>query len=99
MTPRTIIFPSQPYNLCEVDPDFAEEMQAAKEAGYETSLVEASDSLAIYENTKRGLNQCSRSNLDSSGGLLFCFVLPTFYPDGSHDPWGPKDVPWGRETS
>ena len=38
-------------------------------------------------------NECARLNLDSSSGSAFCFVLPEFHDDGTHEPWGPKDVP------
>jgi hypothetical protein len=39
-------------------------------------------------------NECERHNLDNSDGNLFCFVLPKFHEDGSHEPWGARDVPW-----
>jgi len=41
-------------------------------------------------------NECARANLDNSNGFLASYVLPVFHPDGTHEPWGPKDVPWGR---
>jgi hypothetical protein len=49
---------------------------------------------AQYEQSRGTHNQCARSNLGDSG-VLFCFVLPKFNNDGTHEPWGPRDVPWG----
>lgn len=40
-------------------------------------------------------NSCERNNLDNSDGKLYCYVLPKFNEDGTHEPWGEKDVPWG----
>lgn len=39
-------------------------------------------------------NGCARTNLDNSKGHLYCFVLPRFNPDGTHEPIGPRDFPW-----
>ena len=50
-----------------------------------------------YENSRRVHNECARNNLDNSKGFLACYVLPKFNPDGTHEPWGEKDVPWGRK--
>jgi hypothetical protein len=49
---------------------------------------------AQYEQSRGTHNQCARSNLGDSG-VLFCFVLPKFNMDGTHEPWGSRDVPWG----
>jgi hypothetical protein len=49
-----------------------------------------------YERGKLTHNECARSNLDNSNGFLFCFVLPKFNTDGTHEPWGERDVPWSR---
>ena len=49
-----------------------------------------------YESGKQTHNSCARSNLDNSNGFLFCFVLPKFNLDGTHEPWGERDVPWAR---
>ena len=39
-------------------------------------------------------NECERANLDSSDGSSWCFVLPKFHKDGTHEPLGEKDAPW-----
>jgi hypothetical protein len=52
-----------------------------------------------YEQARTTHNKCARTNLDNTEGRLYCFVLPKFYEDGSHDPWGPHDVPWGNQTT
>jgi hypothetical protein len=54
-----------------------------------------------YENSRASHNHYARTNLDSSNGHLFCYVLPKFNEDGSHEPWGSQDVPWNsiREVS
>lgn len=41
-------------------------------------------------------NECARTNLDNSDGRLFCYVLPKFHDDGTHEPWGERDVPWNE---
>ena len=43
-------------------------------------------------------NECARSNLDSSDGKVFSYVLPEFNEDGSHEPWGDRDVPWNQKN-
>ena len=48
----------------------------------------------FYNEAFQTHNECERHNLDSSNGHLYCYVLPKFNPDGSHDPWGERDVPW-----
>jgi len=50
-----------------------------------------------YDHAKAEHNDCARANLDSSKGTLFDWVLPKFSPDGTHEPWGPKDVPWAAK--
>jgi len=57
----------------------------------------------FYQSVRESHNECARKNLGDHG-LLFCFVLPKFNEDGTHEPWGERDVPWGnkpkkRETS
>lgn len=49
-----------------------------------------------YERVRATHNSCARSNLGESG-VLFCFVLPVFHDDGTHEPWGARDVPWGSK--
>jgi len=53
---------------------------------------------AEYEKARVEHNECARANLDNSKGVLFNYVLPVFHPDGTHEPWGPRDVPWGALT-
>lgn len=48
----------------------------------------------FYTKGKASHNECARANLGDHG-KLYCFVLPVFYEDGTHEPWGEKDVPWG----
>lgn len=52
---------------------------------------------AIYNEAKATHNECERANLDNSKGLLFCFVLPKFNDDGTHEPIGPRDFPWAQK--
>lgn len=64
------------------------------------SKVEAkfgSDAVAeMLQRARKAHNECARDNLDNSNGLLYCWVLPEFNSDGSHEPIGPRDVPWGN---
>lgn len=53
--------------------------------------------LQIYEQNKAENNASERQNLDNSNGTIYCYVLPTFYPDGTHEPWGERDVPWAAD--
>lgn len=48
----------------------------------------------LYEAIRASHNSCARSNLGDHG-LLYCFILPKFNEDGTHEPWGERDVPWG----
>jgi len=48
-----------------------------------------------YKASKKSHNDCARANLGDSG-VLFAFVLPEFHADGTHEPLGPRDVPWGN---
>jgi len=64
------------------------EMKAALGAKFE----------GIYETAKKVHNECARANLDNSKGHLFCFVLPKFNDDGSHEPVGPRDYPWAQKN-
>lgn len=66
-------------------------IQAEKKLG-KKNLVSALDK-ARFEH-----NECARANLDSSNGMLFCYVLPNFNSDGTHGPVGPKDVPWNQTS-
>ena len=50
-----------------------------------------------YDEAKANHNKCERHNLDNTRGRLFCFVLPEFHSDGTHEPWGPRDVPWAQK--
>jgi hypothetical protein len=75
---------------------------AAERAQYAKALKKARDTLgsdfdALYAECLKEHNEGARCGLDSSNGTLFCFVLPKFNPDGTHDPVGPKDQPWNRK--
>lgn len=59
-----------------------------------TELEEAPQFLAVYEEAHASHNNRERTILDNSDGRLFGFVLPKFNADGSHEPWGSRDVPW-----
>jgi len=48
----------------------------------------------LVMNSKKTHNECARSNLDNSNGKMFCFVLPLFKDDGTHEQLGKKDMPW-----
>lgn len=48
-----------------------------------------------YESSRQTHNDCARANLGDHG-TLFAFVLPKFNEDGTHEPWGTRDVPWAR---
>lgn len=48
-----------------------------------------------YESERQNHNEIARMNLDNSNGSLHCFVLPPFHANGTFEPWGPRDVPWG----
>lgn len=50
-----------------------------------------------YAAVKGAHNECARANLESSDGFLACYVLPKFNPDGTHEAWGDRDFPWGRD--
>jgi len=50
-----------------------------------------------YDEQKKTHNECERANLDNSNGHLYCWVLPKFNDDGTHEPWGERDVPWGHK--
>lgn len=47
-----------------------------------------------YTEQKNAHNECARANLGDRG-MMYCYVLPKFKADGTHEPWGEKDVPWG----
>jgi len=82
-------------------PDFYEDIKKSTERYVvlrkkaKEKLLDSFDSL--YRQVKESHNSCERSNLDTSKGSLFCFVLPVFNDDGSHEPWGSKDVPWNAD--
>jgi len=48
----------------------------------------------VYQTGRKGHNECARQGLDGSDGNAYYFVLPVFHDDGSHEPPGPKDIPW-----
>jgi len=49
---------------------------------------------AQYQAARKDHNGCARANLDNSDGHLFCYVVPEFHEDGTHEPWGERDIPW-----
>ncbi len=49
---------------------------------------------ARYEAARAQHNKNARDSLGNTG-ISASFVLPTFNADGTHEPWGPRDVPWG----
>lgn len=53
---------------------------------------------ALYERNKASHNECARANLDNCEGRIYSYVLPKFNEDGTHEPWGEKDVPWAHNT-
>jgi len=76
----------------------SEEKALERYRWYRQKLTERFGATAepLLERVRSSENECARSNLDSSNGVLFSFVLPKFEPDGSHEPWGERDVPWNR---
>lgn len=50
-----------------------------------------------YRVYKGSYNERERENLEKSGGSSYHFVLPEFSSDGSHEPWGKRDVPWNLD--
>lgn len=71
-------------------------------AEYVEHRKEMKDSLGarfeeVYQAAKAEHNACERENLDNSEGELFCYVLPVFRDDGTHEPIGPRDFPWARK--
>lgn len=51
-----------------------------------------------YNQSKATHNECERENLNNSDGNLYCWVLPKFNDDGTHEPWGARDVPWNHKS-
>jgi hypothetical protein len=52
---------------------------------------------ALYSKKLKEHNECGRANLDSSKGTMYCYVIPRFNDDGTHDPLGPRDFPWNAK--
>ncbi len=75
-----------PDPLSTLEEDRAEYAELRK--GLEAPVLKA------YRAEKKTHNECARTNLDDSDGNLFSYVLPEFSPDGTHAPWGERDVPW-----
>jgi len=53
----------------------------------------------FYEEGRQSHNDCARTNLDQSDGHMYDYVLPKFNDDGSHEPPGPRDIPWSVKES
>ena len=49
-----------------------------------------------YATHLKEYNDCARSNLKVSDGTSYCYVLPAFNADGTHAPYGSKDIPWAQ---
>lgn len=67
---------------------------------FTATLVDARRSLGpdfdrLYEESRREHNDCARANLNCSKGTMYTYVVPRFNDDGTHDPVGPRDFPWG----
>lgn len=68
---------------------------------YRKALVSARKTLgpsfdAIYEACRVENNECARLNLDQSNGTMYCYVVPKFNDDGTHESPGPRDFPWNQ---
>ena len=79
-----------PYSDLQWDVENYSELRAKMQAleGFE----------AQYERSRLKHNADAREALDASNGTRFYFVLPKFNLDGTHEPWGPLDVPWGTSN-
>ena len=67
---------------------------------YRKALASARKSLGanfdrLYEESRVENNKSARLCLDQSKGKMYYYVVPKFNDDGTHDPLGPKDFPWG----
>lgn len=73
---------------------------ARARAHYVTITTKAREALGderfdeMYKRRVAEHNARTRSDLDRANGATYAFVLPTFNPDGTHEPLGPKDFPW-----
>lgn len=50
----------------------------------------------LYNKYKLEHNIYARENLDKTNGHIYCYVLPRFNKDGTHQMWGENDVPWNQ---
>lgn len=48
---------------------------------------------SIYDRQKNEHNECERANLENHNHDIYCWVLPKFNDDGTHESWTEKDVP------
>jgi protein-tyrosine-phosphatase len=46
-----------------------------------------------YEESRASHNSCAEANLKNSDRHLFCWVLPKFNDDGTHEPWTEEMTP------
>lgn len=51
---------------------------------------------ALWERHVAEANVCERNNLNNSKGKFYCYIVPKFNDDGTHDPVGEKDGPWAQ---
>lgn len=81
----------------EVKPDEREfAMNRYAEARAKVEAKVGKDFDEAYQSARQTHNGCARYNLDQFEGKLYDWVLPKFNPDGTHDPLGDRDFPWGH---
>ena len=71
-----------------------EEIRRYVKMRQEAKKVLGEDFEKFYEEGRRSHNDCARVSLDGSDGHVYDYVLPKFNDDGSHEPPGPRDIPW-----
>jgi hypothetical protein len=74
---------------------YDKELEKQRYANMREALEKVENWKTYYDEHKLSHNNCERENLDNSDGELYAFVLPEFHSDGTYEPWGDKDVPWG----
>lgn len=77
----------------EEDIKFTREHYARTLAGARQTLGLDFDRLYMAAVAEHNAN--ARQMLDSSNGTTFDFIIPKFNDDGTHEPLGPRDFPWG----
>lgn len=69
-------------------------VERARYARMRAKLETAVNWRAAYDAAKKDHNLEMREGLEDSDGQSVHFVLPEFNADGTHEAWGPWDVPW-----